>query len=245
MGAEELRRLASAPADFKKWYLRQTLIANGIRAWFNRTFISQNLDQTSPAELPDSAEIVGETCQRILEGSKSSYIWDGSGSFDTFFVRCLRATCSSLRDSERRHVKGQAKIAKHSPILLAAEQDNIVAEKQYAPALAAAIAKTSMTGVGVYYAKKLSTYALEKWTHTEIADDLRVSENTVASLRARLRDSRAPARRAVMRVIAPSVVAMTSPQSIVLLIRVSSRCNEGRGSNHLPDPFLTPKIPEK
>jgi DNA-directed RNA polymerase specialized sigma24 family protein len=190
MGAEEeLRKLAATPAEFKKWHLRQVIIASGMRAWFNRRFTRQNLEMVSPAELPDSAEIVGETSRRILEGTIDSYIWDGSGSFDNFFCRCLRTTCSSLRDGERRHVKGQAIVAKTISPMVPPEQDNMVADKQYAPALAAAIATTSMTGVGVKYAEKLGTYALEKWTLREIADDLRVSPNSVGPLRARLRDN--------------------------------------------------------
>src|SRR5271166_4870525 len=112
MGADELRRLAATPADFKKWYLQQTLIARGLRVWLNRAFTRQNLGVESPAEIPDAAEIVSETFRRILEGSMDNYIWDGSNSFDTFFACCLRTTCSSLRDGERRHVKGQANVAK-------------------------------------------------------------------------------------------------------------------------------------
>ena len=189
MGAEELRRLASTPEDFKKWHLRQTLIARGLRARINRTFTHQNLDRESPAELPDSEEIVGETCRQILEGTIDGYIWDGSDSFDNFFARCLRKTCSSLRDGERRHVRGQANVSRTISTAQPPDQDSTVANKQYAPALAAAIARTSMTGIGVDYAKNLATYAQEKWTLREIADDLRASPNSVTSLRARLRDN--------------------------------------------------------
>jgi DNA-directed RNA polymerase specialized sigma24 family protein len=136
------------------------------------------------SELPDAEEIVGETCRRILEGSLLGYIWDGVDSFDKFFARCLRTTCSSLRDGERRHVRGQAKFASTFSPVSPPDQDTTIANGQYAPALAAAIAKTSMTGAGVDYAKHQ-----EKWTLREISDDLRVRQATVASLRARLRDN--------------------------------------------------------
>ncbi len=185
MSADELRKLASTPG----WYLKQKMLAHGMRAGINAAYIRQNLAQTSPAELPDAEEIVSETCRRILDGSIDDYIWDKSVSFDKFFARCLTITCSRLRDGERRHVKGQAKFAQTFSPVSPPDQETTVTNNQYAPALAAAIAKTSMTGASVDYAKSLDRYAAEKWTLREISDHLHVSPNTVASLRTRLRDN--------------------------------------------------------
>jgi hypothetical protein len=62
-----------------------------------------------------------------------------------------------------------------------------VASSQRSTALAAAIAKTSMTGAPARYLNKLEVFAKEKWTSTEIANDLGVKDSTVASIRKRVK----------------------------------------------------------
>jgi DNA-directed RNA polymerase specialized sigma24 family protein len=189
MGVQGIRRVMELPpAFFKKWYLQQLVIASFLRAGLNKRFARNNLETTSPAELPEPTEIVADTIRRILEEYSDQYIWDGSIHFNNFFARCLRTTCSSLRDAERRHRDGRAIVARHMLQIscVPPEQDDYVANRQYAPALAAAIATTSMTGAGVDYAKKLDVYATEKWSLDEIADDLGVNKSSVDSLRRRL-----------------------------------------------------------
>jgi DNA-directed RNA polymerase specialized sigma24 family protein len=189
MSAQELERMVKAmpPQKFRDWYRRQLLIANGLRASLNRRFGRQGIQTTSPIELPEAIEIVSETCLRIFDQHDDRYVWDPSTSFDSFFARCLRSTCSSLRDAERRHTDGRSIVARQGfPQNISAEQDDHVARRQYATALAAAIATTSMTGAAVDYASKLDVYAFEKWGVPEIANDIDVKESSVASLRRRL-----------------------------------------------------------
>jgi DNA-directed RNA polymerase specialized sigma24 family protein len=190
MGVQEiLDIMALPPTQLKDWYLRQLVIANRLRASVNRSFGRNDLTTSSPAALPEASDIVHETCRRVIEGYNETYVWDRSVSFDKFFARCLRATCWSLRDAERRHIKGGQAIVSRvlvDPPRAPPEQDDNVANRQYAPALAAAIATKFMTGAAVRYATKLDVYALEKWSAPEIAKDLDVKQSTVESLRGRL-----------------------------------------------------------
>jgi DNA-directed RNA polymerase specialized sigma24 family protein len=60
----------------------------------------------TPSELPKADEIVGETIRRILADED---VWDGEGTLDQFFHRCMTKTMEGLRSQERRHRKASSK----------------------------------------------------------------------------------------------------------------------------------------
>jgi hypothetical protein len=74
MGTEELLRIMDLPpADLMEWYRLQIAIADRLRVRVNRLFGGHDLSANSPAALPEAADVVEETCQRVLAPYSERY----------------------------------------------------------------------------------------------------------------------------------------------------------------------------
>lgn len=196
MGSEHLRKLVAQmkPLELQNWHARQVLLAASIRRCLALRLGKKDTSNSVSSDLPDALAIVAETIVRIYDGYSDSYEWDGVETFDLFLVHCFKITCTSLREAERRHADGKAIVfCKHPDLSMTGDvsrQDDVLAQKQDARALASAVEETKMAGGVRKYVANLPKYAAEGWAVREIADDIGVKRSTIPSYRKRLLENK-------------------------------------------------------
>jgi hypothetical protein len=194
MSSEHLREFFAQKTkrQLLEWVENQLAKISGLRR------VARRHARVSNELLPQPEAVVNETIRHIL-CDHEGYVWDGKGSFDTFFDRCLIRSAESLRWGERRHRNASNKFVPNTDSFTGAALPSAheLREKQIrhisledAKRVLATVIVTRTRPLGrgqLEYMKGLATFAEAKMTSKEIADELKVKESSVNTYRARAR----------------------------------------------------------